>query len=84
VNKTKKKISNFLQILGILNVLTPNLVKELSGLKIYNILVIPCGVWTLKQRDIRRLKIAEPKFMKRTTGYNTLRLQKKWINFKGT
>jgi len=39
-------------------------------------LLYGCEIWTLKQRDIRRIKTAEMKFMKHTAGY-TFRPQKK-------
>jgi hypothetical protein len=44
-------------------------------LKVYNILATPsllygCEIWTLKQRDIRKLKKAEVKFMRHTAGYS--------------
>jgi len=29
-----------------------------------------CEVWTLKRRDVRRLKTADMTFMKHTAGYN--------------
>jgi hypothetical protein len=46
-------------------------------LKAYSILAVPlllygCEIWTLKQRDIRRLKTAEMEFMRCTTGYSSL------------
>jgi hypothetical protein len=46
-------------------------------LKVYNILTIlsllyGCEIWTLKQRDIRRLKSAEMKCMRCTAGYGLL------------
>jgi hypothetical protein len=59
------EVSTFLIVLGILNsVLKPNLVHRQSQMNVYNVLAIPsllCGyeIWTLKQRDIRRLKTAE-------------------------
>lgn len=72
------KISKFLQVLGMLNnILKPKLVQKQSWLKVFNILAIPsllCDfeIWTLKQRDIRRLKAADMKFIKWTAGYNVL------------
>jgi hypothetical protein len=43
---------------------------------VYNIFTIPslscgCEIWTLEQRDVRRLKTAEMKFMD-TAGYSLL------------
>jgi len=71
----KNKFSQFLRILN--NILKENLVRKQSRFKVYNIVAIPwllygCEIWTLKQRDIRRLKTAEKKFMRRTAGYNLL------------
>jgi hypothetical protein len=52
----------------------PDLVQRQSRLKLYNILAIlavlyDCEIWSLKQRDIRRMKAAETKFMRRTARY---------------
>jgi hypothetical protein len=61
--------NKFLQILGILNiVLKQNLVKRQPQVNVYNILATAlllygCEVGALKQRDIRKLKTAETKFM---------------------
>jgi hypothetical protein len=72
------KISNFLQILGILNsVLKPNISGRQSQVKIYNILAAPslsyvCEFWTLKQMSIKGLKTAEMKFTRGTAGYSSL------------
>jgi hypothetical protein len=57
-----------------------NLDQEMSRLKVYTILailVIPpflydCEIWTLTQRDIRKLTTAEMKFMQHTAEYKLL------------
>jgi hypothetical protein len=36
------------------------------------LLLCGCEIWTLKQRDVRRLKAAEIKFMRCTAGYSLL------------
>jgi len=51
------------------NVLKRNLIQRQSQLKVCNILAIPlllygCEMWTVTQRDIRRLQTAEMKFMR--------------------
>jgi hypothetical protein len=56
------KISKFLQILGILN----NVFKQSLVQRQYQL--YGCEMWTLKQMDIRRIKTAEMKFMKCTSG----------------
>jgi hypothetical protein len=44
---------------------------------VFSVLAVPsllcgCEIWTLKQRVIRRLKIAEMKFTRPTAGYSLL------------
>jgi hypothetical protein len=51
----------------------PNLVQRHYPLKAYNILAIPSLLfgsefWTLKQRDIRELKVAEMGLMRHSAG----------------
>jgi len=46
-----------------------------------NFLAVPsllygCEIWTLKQRDLRRLKTAEMKFMICIAGYSLLDIEK--------
>jgi hypothetical protein len=46
-------------------------------MKVFNTISIPpilygCKIWTLKQRDVRRLKTEEMKFMRNTAGYRLL------------
>jgi hypothetical protein len=53
------------------------------------ILAIPsllygCEIWTLKHRDVRRLKIMEMKFMRDITGCRFIRPLKKWRHYRGT
>jgi hypothetical protein len=57
--------------------LKPNLIQRQSLLKKYNIFAIPsllygCEKWSLKHRDIRRLRTAEMKFMRLIEGYSLL------------
>jgi hypothetical protein len=71
--KNKYKV---LQILGILNnALKPDLLQKQCRLKVYSILFIAsllygCETWTLKQRDIKRLKTAEMK-LRGTVGFRS-------------
>jgi hypothetical protein len=46
-------------------------------LKVYNISAVPsllcgCEIWTLKPRNIRRIKKTEMKFLRRTAEYRLL------------
>jgi hypothetical protein len=73
------KTSEFFKISDILNnVLNPNLIQRQSQLKLCYTLAIKsllcdCEFCTLKQEgDVRRLKIAEMKFMRRTAVYSLL------------
>jgi len=64
------------------NVLKRNLIQRQSQLKVCNILAIPlllygCEMWTVTQRDIRRLQTAEMKFM-RHSRIQLIRPQKEW------
>jgi hypothetical protein len=57
--------------------LKPHLVQKKSKFKVCNILATPsllcgCEIWTLKQRDMRRLKTAETKCMTHTARYSLL------------
>jgi hypothetical protein len=47
-------------------------VCDAASQKSYPSLLYECKTWILKQRDVRRLKTAEMKFMRRTTGYSLL------------
>ena len=53
----------------------------------YNILALPvllCGseMWTIKERDARRITAAEMKYMRRTADYRLDRLKNKYTNYK--
>jgi len=68
----------FLLIFRILNnVRKPDLVQRQPQFKVRSILATAsflrgCEIWTLKQRDIRSLRRAEIKFMRRTAVCNLL------------
>jgi hypothetical protein len=72
------KITNFLQILGLLNnTLKPNVVQISTRLKLYKILALPTllygsEIWTIKQCDKNRLRTAEMKYLRRTKRYTLL------------
>jgi hypothetical protein len=72
------KITKFLQILGLLNnALKLYLVQRSTRLKLYKTLALPTllygsEIWTIKQCDKNRLRIAEMKYLQRTAGYTLL------------
>ncbi|KAJ4438046.1 hypothetical protein ANN_13985 [Periplaneta americana] len=71
------KITNFTQILGIINkTLKAKLVQKSTRIKIYNTLALPSllygsEIWALKKKDMNRIKATEMKFF-RTAGYTLL------------
>ncbi|KAJ4434368.1 hypothetical protein ANN_22927 [Periplaneta americana] len=73
-----KKITKFTQILGIINnTLKAKLVQNSTRIKIYNTLALPTllygsEIWTLKKKDMNRIKATEMKFFRRTAGYTLL------------
>lgn len=73
-----KKITKFTQILGIINnTLKAKLVQKSTRIKIYNTLALPSllygsEIWTLKKKDMNRIKATEMKFFRRTAGYTLL------------
>ena len=40
-------------------------------------------MWTIKERDARRITAAEMKYMRRTADYRLDRLKNKYTNYKG-
>jgi hypothetical protein len=64
------KITNFLQILGLLNnTLKPNLAQRSTRLKLYKTLALPTllygsEIWTLKQCDKNWIRTAEIKYLR--------------------
>ena len=66
----QQKLAKFAQILGILNnTFKPNLVKKSSTIKVYNalslhILLYGSEIWTLRQKDIKRLASIEMTFFR--------------------
>jgi len=75
------KLHNYLKITGIIsNVFRPQKTLKKTRIKLYNTLTLPVllygsETWTIKARDARRIKAAEMKYMRRTTGYT-------WIDYK--
>ncbi|KAJ4434293.1 hypothetical protein ANN_22845 [Periplaneta americana] len=73
-----KKITKFTQILGIINnALKAKLVQKSTRIKIYNTLALPfllygSEIWSLKKKDMNRIKAMEMKFLRRTAGYTLL------------
>jgi hypothetical protein len=56
--------------------------RRVIFIRFHNTLAIPehlhgCEIWTLKQRDIRRLKTAEMRFVRRTARYSLFYYRKK-------
>ena len=47
------------------------------------VLLYSSETWTIKARDVRRIKAAEMKYMRRTAGYTWDRLQNKFTHCKG-
>ena len=77
------KFNNFLKITGVLNNVfrAQNSLKE-TTIKLHNTLALPvllCGseTGTVKGRDARRITAVEMKYMRRTAGYTSDRLQYK-------
>jgi hypothetical protein len=64
------KITKFLQVLGLFNnTLKPHLVQRSARLKLYKTLALPTlsygsEIWTIKQCDKNRLRIAEMKYLR--------------------
>jgi hypothetical protein len=71
--------SKYSQILGVLNVLKPDLFQSQSVLKVYNValntsVLYGCENCTLKQRDIGEGKATQMKSMTRTAGYRLMKI----------
>jgi len=70
------KLNTFLKITGILNnVFRPQKPLKKTRIKLYNtlalsVLLYGSEIWTIEANDARRIRVAEMKYMRRTTGYN--------------
>jgi hypothetical protein len=75
VTYIQQKLATFSYILGILNnSFEPTLLQTFSRIKVYNALAVPIvlygsEIWTLRNKDKKRLTSIEMKVFRKTAGY---------------
>jgi hypothetical protein len=66
------KIIILLQISGVLSNIQTQSPLKACNISVTPLLLYGCEMWTLKQRNMRRLNTAEMKFIRRRAGYRLL------------